>query len=269
MAKNLLLCLLALMQLTPAVLGAPAQPLVDTALPEDIPLRSLLPYQDEYLLNNGKALYTFRPGQPGAEILVAENNIGEPLAFLFAQGQQLWGLDAQHQALVPLAIADGLLLRGQAIAIPLHQLLEDQLIPAQSAAYPEQALVFGDRLLLLYRRDDPLGYGMVLFGFDLQTGQGQVHQVTGLQLLASTPQGSLIALTQDTLTAFDPAGRGAGPLALHTLDLITDSLGKPRAINLPREKPTILAVADDTHHRIDMPALIDQITPKRYYHSFL
>ena len=245
--KRILAFLLAFLLAFPSALAEQPAP-SDIALPEDDPILSLLPYEGAFLVYTRKGLYQVIPDLPQVQCLVNEEGLGEPLTLLFAQGRQLWGLDAQRQALVPLILQEGQLQRGQALDIHLLSLLEEQLIDPGMAPYPDQALVHQDRLLLRYRQDTPNGYGMTLLSFDLGTGKGRAHTVPGLQVLAQPPDGGLLALTQDTLTAFDPAGRGAGPLSLQRFDPDTDTLGEARPINLSAERPSMLAAAPDTGH---------------------
>lgn len=241
----LVLCMITVLMIPAWTVKSETANPADIHLPENAKVCSLVFIQNSLLVLTSEGLYSiktddgklapvFFPGMPENGFLL-----------LASQDDALWGLDTMAQTIYPLELKQGNLKARSPVDIPLNQLLEESLLGAESAPYPDQALIFGNDLCLLYTRDEPQGFSKVLLSFDLKTGHGKLHQADIVQSLAIHPQKGLLAVTQDNLNAYNPEGAGMLPSYLQVFDLQTDAFTEECMIQT-QERLQHLSVSKDT-----------------------
>ncbi len=225
MVKRIISLMLCLAMLLGLGLTAPAQAQAGSvdlfAQDETRGANSMVIHKGELLVRAQYGLYAYKDGDEAPRLLVSlERNYfasGEEEADYFdtllAEGEQLYGYQMQSGKLYPLTLEADKLVYGQAVTLDLSTQKQDQGDEYTYINQPEQMLMDGGRLYMVFKTYDQGGPKTSLLSFDLQTGAMTPVDAPHVQRLSSYKDGQLLALVLDEANAWNArSGEVAAPM---------------------------------------------------------
>lgn len=158
-------------------------------------------------------------------------------AMLMSDGNTLYALSMQDVALYPLSIENGKISQGQGLKLDLSSQAQEFDMGDETHMYynrPEQAIISGGRLYLLFKNYDYQGQQKNgLLSFDIITGAAAIHDIPHLQSFTPYKDGKFLAVIMNMEEAWDSVNQVQRNTSLAVVDMASNSVTTLGSSGLP------------------------------------